>query len=78
MDRHAPAAKPVLLRPTGMRFDTVGNAMPPPVPSGYIDRSTPMEWAAWWRRYPDGTGPLPRKEATEWPARRFDFSAPNP
>ena len=51
--------------------------MPIPVPSGLIDRSTPDDWAEWWRRFPSGTGPLPRKETQQEPLRPFDFTPPS-
>jgi hypothetical protein len=50
--------------------------MPIPVPSGFTDRSTPGEWGEWWRKHPNGTGPVLRKDCVEWPLRRFDFTPP--
>lgn len=50
--------------------------LPIPVPSGMIDRSTPDDWAEWWQRFPNGTGPLPHKETQQDPLSLFDFTPP--
>ena len=41
--------------PRGIPVDTLGHPLPPPVPSGMVDRSPRSSWAHYWRSSPDGT-----------------------
>ena len=36
-------------------LDTRGHPLPPPCPSGLVDRSSPGSWASFWEQSPDGS-----------------------
>ena len=76
MQSHAATNHTMPRMANGIPVDTLGQPMPIPVPSGFTDRSTPGAWAEWWRRHPNGTGPVPRVDIVERPLRRFDFTPP--
>ena len=52
--------------------DTLGCPLPPPVPSGMVDRSARGSWEWYWRTSPDGTL-LSRQWAPYAPAPECGF-----